>query len=398
MRILVVSQYFDPENFRINEVCYELSNRGHEVFVLTGIPNYPYGEIFEGYEDSKRMNEVLNGVHVYRTNCRPRKKGALNLLRNYISFVKVASKKVKELPKCDIVYVYGLSPISIAMPGIKYAKRHNVPLVINCLDLWPDSIKVMGIKENSFLFKIVKKYSQGIYNKADKILIPSPQFESYLSGVCLVPEDNIEILFNHAESDYLACTNVKVDNKIHLLFAGNIGKAQNIELLINAIYRLDPKLRQSVIVDLVGDGSHVEVLKKLIEELDLNEIFIFHGHKSIKDVMEYYNLCDACILNLDGSGSISLTIPGKLQSYMASGKPIIAAVSGSARDLIIEANCGLISSNNDVELFSDNIAKFISNPNDYKDYGDNGRKYFIDNFTLDKHVSQLENYLKGMLK
>lgn len=394
MKILVISQYFEPENFRINDVCYELARNGHEVSVVTGIPNYPEGEIYHGYESQDKHYELINGVNVYRSNIRPRKKGAKSLFLNYISFMRKGTKKALSLGLFDIVYVYEVSPITQIVPGIKYATKRKVPLVVNCLDLWPESIKVMGIKETSLLFKLVKKYSAHIYKKVTTLLVPSPGFKPYLNQLCNLKEEEIQVLYNHAESIYLNCEQTHIDEKIHLLFAGNIGKAQNIDLIINGLVSLKPEIQSQLIIDIVGDGSYLETLKEKVEILDLGNKVIFHGRKTLDEIQYYYNLADACILTLENSNAISKTIPAKVQGYMASGKPIIAAVEGSTFDLLEKAQCALLAKGNDISVFATHIENFVKDQSHYSNLGKKGRQYFLEHFTLNQHVKQLSRYLE----
>ena len=153
MKILIVSQYFYPENFRINDLALELKKRGHEITVLTGLPNYPKGEYFEGYDDTKNCDEVWNDIPVYRCKLRPRKTGSVNLIRNYVSFVIEANKKLKKLQNrdFDLIYVFEVSPITVALPAIKLKNKKNIPIIINIQDLWPENIVAVTGMTNSII-------------------------------------------------------------------------------------------------------------------------------------------------------------------------------------------------------------------------------------------------------
>lgn len=395
MKILIISQYFDPENFRINEVTYELAKRNHDVSVLTGIPNYPEGKVYEGYEISYKDVEMKNGVKIYRTKIRPRKKGSINLFLNYLSFVLKSNKKIKLFDDFDIIYVYGMSPITQVIPGIKLKKKIKIPLVVNIQDLWPESILITSIKEDSLIFKLTKRVSLWIYKNINLILIPSLGFKKYLKEVGKVKEEKIKLLYNHAESFYLEFEDTKIDDKTHFLFAGNIGKAQNIEIMIEAMTSLDKTLLDKIVFDIVGDGSNLEELKRLVKDNKLEKHVMFHGRKELKDLKYFYELADICVLTLIDNSSISNTIPAKVQGYMASGNPILAIVSnGSSSKLIEEAKCGVIVDTNNIKDIALKIEYMINNIEQCYKMGQNGRGYFINNFTLNKHVDSLETYFR----
>ena len=178
MKILIISQYFYPENFRINDLALELKNRGHKITVLTGLPNYPKGEYFDGYDDKKNCDEIWNDIPIYRCKLRPRKTGSVNLIKNYLSFVVEANKKLKELENqdFDLIYVFEVSPITVALPAIKFKKKKKLPIVINIQDLWPENIIAVTGITNFIVIGLVNKMVNYIYKHCDLILTASPSF------------------------------------------------------------------------------------------------------------------------------------------------------------------------------------------------------------------------------
>lgn len=393
MDILVITQYYYPEQFRINDICEELA-KNNNVTVITGLPNYPEGQIAKEYRFFKNRKQEINGVKVVRVSMIGRGHNVIKLFLNYLSYMITASCKVMFMKKrYDIVYVHEVSPVTQILPGILAKKLSKCRLVVNCQDIWPEVIKVYGIRESSIIFKIVKKFSSCLYRGADQILISTSAFKNYLIEVCKVKKENINLLYNHAEDIYLHFGNkTNNDNKIHLLFAGNIGKAQNLDCLVNAVSILEPEYKNEIIIDLVGDGSYLEELKQMINSLNLNQIFIFHGRKNINELREYYELADAFILTLEGNSLIGNTIPSKLQSYMGAGKYILASINGETANLINKVDCGKVCSAGDYNQFTINIKDFILNKDIFMEKGIKGRLYFKNNFTIDIFTNKLINY------
>ena len=193
MKILVISQYYFPEQFRVNDLCEEFVNRGHEVTVLTGLPNYPQGEIYEGYENRQRRTEYINGVKIFRCGLLPRKTGIIRLFLNYCSFAINSTLYTKKLEKdYDLIFVYQLSPVTMAIPALALKRRHNIPIVLYCLDIWPESVIGNFVKKNSIIYKLVKKISQSIYCNCDEIIVSSPSFKDYLCKECKVKMENMQ--------------------------------------------------------------------------------------------------------------------------------------------------------------------------------------------------------------
>lgn len=229
MKILVVSQYYYPEQFRITEICEELVRRGHAVTVLTGRPNYPEGEVYPGYAHIRR--ETHNGVEIVRCQIRPRKHGAAALALNYMSFLLRGWLRAGLLPKdFDVVFVYQLSPVTMAAPALRYKRRHGVPMYLYCLDLWPESIRDSIPNTASLPYRLVHRWSRKLYNGADAVGITSRPFRDYLSSVCAVPTEKITYLPQHGEDmqrygDLSAVQNGVTD----FVFLGNVGVAQDLE-------------------------------------------------------------------------------------------------------------------------------------------------------------------------
>lgn len=389
MKILVVDQYYYPEEFQINDICEQMVKDGHDVTVLTGLPNYPTGIIPEEYKHGKRRDEHINGVHVIRSYEIGRKKGALGMIKNYMSFVISASIKQYKLPKdFDIVFIYETSPVTLAIPGEKYARRRKVPLFFYCCDIWPECAKVMIKNEKSLMYKIIKKWSTRIYRKADIIALQTEGFFDYFKSVHGINEERLRYLPQFANSDYLEMDlSPERNGIIDFVFTGNVGIAQDIGGLIEAVDSISeiPGFK----VHIVGSGSFLEEAKKLTKEKNLEDVIVFYGRRPYEEMTKFYKLADVCLATLQADSLLNLTMPSKVQGYMAAGKPILAAVSGKSREIIEENNCGLcITPGNSVEL-AEAMKSFIHDYDKYKDCGVNGRNYFKHNFTKEIFMKRL---------
>lgn len=376
MKILVICQYYYPEPFRISDICEELVKEGHEVQVVTGYPNYPLGKIYDGYGKGKRIDEVINGVKVHRCYEIPRKTGALNRFLNYFSFpisssYYVLSDKCKseDGTKFDLVFCNQLSPVMMGRAAIKYKNKCKVPAIMYCLDLWPESLIAGGIKKGSIIYRVFNSISKKIYREMDKILITSESFSDYFISKFKIY--NTEYLAQYAEELFLPEKCKKTPNQyIDLMFAGNIGTAQNVKIIIDAAKKLQhvERLRFHI----VGDGIELESLKK--QAVGLNNV-IFYGRKSIEEMPNYYAMADAMLVTMEKDPIISLTLPGKIQSYMAAGKAILGSIDGEAKKVISVSECGYCSEAEDVNELVKNIQKFIE-CNDKKIFGYRAFEYY----------------------
>ena len=398
MKILVVSQYFYPEQFRINDIVRELVKKGHKVTVLTGLPNYPDGFIYPGFERAYNKEEEYFGAKIYRCKLRPRKKGTLNLCLNYISFVRNANRKLKKIsPDFDVVYVYEVSPIFQAIPAIKYGKRNRIPIVLYNMDIWPDCVRDRNDKPMSTrnpIYLISKHYSRYVYKNVDYILNKCDDFGLYLTDLFKISPNKMSTLYEHAETNYLSVSEKPIDNGVvDFMFLGNIGKSQNCDLIVDAFSRISS---DNVSLHFVGSGSHVEALQKKVNDLGLRNVF-FHGRKSLQETIDYYNLADVCILSLSNKTASGLTPPGKLFGYMAACRPILASINGSTQTIIQEAGCGYscpADDSNDIYL---TMSTILDNLDDLIPMGKKGRRFFLDHFTIDKHINCLEKELFNLV-
>lgn len=385
MKILVTCQYYKPEPFRISDICEELASRGHEVTVVCGQPNYPMGEIYDGYSGRQKREEILNGVKVHRCFNFGRKRGMFHRTLNYLSYYRSSGRYAKKIKdEFDVVFVNQLSPVLMANAAIKYKKKHNKKIVLYCLDLWPESLVFGGIKRGSVLYRILHNISKRIYKNADEILITSKSFETYFKNEFGI--SCTHYLPQYAESMFSpeSCSKIP-DGKIDLMFAGNVGTAQSVETIIRAAEKTRniPNLRWHI----VGDGSEFGKIKSLAEELELTSV-IFHGRQPIEKMPEFYSMADAMLVTMQANPIISMTLPGKVQSYMAAGKPIIGAINGETPKIIKEAGCGLCCDAEDSDALAKLAVEFMNS--DGNVFGKNAYDYYCSFFKKHIFLDKLE--------
>ncbi len=393
MKILVVCQHFYPENFRINDICFELAKKGHSVTVLTGLPNYPKGKIFKEYRFFKNRKQIINGVKIIRCTLVGRGKSLLRMMINYMSFAILGSIKSLFIKKdFDVIYVYQLSPITMTWPAIMVKKLTKKPLVIHVLDQWPISITTGGVSKKSLIYKLLTKWSKNAYNKADIITCSSRPFKDYFINE-LKLDKNKKFLYlpSYAEDNY---KNIKTinNNKFDLLFAGNIGPAQSVETIIEAANIL--KDNKSIMFHIVGDGLSFNNCKELSKKYKLKNVK-FYGYHNVKEMTKYYELADAFLITMVNNEVVNSTLPAKLQSYMLAGKPILGSISGEVKKVIEEAKCGLCVDSLDYKDLSKIILE-ASISKKIDTWSKNAFNYYEKNFKKDKCINTLEKVLKDV--
>lgn len=392
MKVLVVCQYYHPEPVRITDICEELVKKGHEVTVLTDIPNYPMGDIYPEYKHGNKRVETINGVKIHRCYTIPRKTNAIMRFLNYHSFSFFSKKYINKLDDdFDVILVNQLSPVMMANAAIKYKNKYNKKVVMYCLDIWPESLCAGGIKKNSIIYKVYYLISKKIYSNIDYILVTSKSFIKYLRDSFNIDEKLIGYLPQYSESLFnIKDCKKEPNDTIDLLFAGNIGKAQSIDTIIDAAKIL--KENKKLFFHIVGDGQELERLKKKKATLKLDNV-IFYGRKPLEEMPLYYKKADAMIVSLCGDSLISATLPGKVQTYMAAGKPIIGSANGETMEIIKKSKCGFCGSADNPDELVIAIKNFLNCKNKDK-LGINSYNYYLNNFDKEIFINKMIESLK----
>ena len=380
--MLVISQYFYPETFRINDMAAEWVRRGYKVTVLTGIPNYPMGKFFDGWSLTKRRREKWNGIDIIRIPLIPRGRSSIGMILNYLSFV-VSGWFWKNFTKikADLVFSFEVSPMTQVKVGCWYAQKNKIPHFVYVQDLWPENIiTVTGIR-SPFVIKPIDRMVDKIYAQADKIFVPSPSFaESILERKVKVSPEKIHYWPQYAEDFYKPLERKKIDlipedNSFKIAFTGNIGYVQGLEILPKTAALLKDEKIKFIIV---GDGRYQSEFEKQIENFRVKDKFIMIPRKPAEEIPEILSACDAGFISFSDSALWAKTIPAKLQSYMACGKAVIASASGETQRIIDEAECGICTKLGDPDELAQGILKMIHA--DYSAMGRNAREYFERNF------------------
>lgn len=392
MKVLVVCQYYKPEPFRISDICEALVEMGHSVTVVTGTPNYPEGVIYPGYENGAKADEIINGVTVHRCPLIPRKSGALYRFLNYYSFVFSSQKYLRGLNEdFDVVFVNQLSPVMMAQAALTWAKRKGKRCVLYCLDLWPESLLAGGIRKDSLIYKVFRRVSRRIYQSADQILVTSRGFVPYFEETLGLTGKKLGYLPQYAEDMFGALPeSTEPKNTVDFLFAGNVGSLQSVETIVEAARLLQNE--SQIRVHIVGGGISLENCKKQAE--GLNNI-TFHGRRDLGEMPSFYAMADVLLITMGKDPVLSATLPGKVQSYMAAGKPVAGAIDGETARLINEeALCGACCGAEDAPALAEILRQMAADPDKRKEYGSNARRYYREHFQKTKFLVELERVLE----
>lgn len=399
MKILVVSQYFWPESFVINDLVETLAIQGHELEVLTGKPNYPDGVVFAGYNVEGLDDEQFRaGVRVRRVPLRPRGVGgAKNLSLNYCSFVWNGLRHFSRLVKggrYDVIFVFAPSPIFAAIPAIWLKWRTKTHLAIWIQDLWPESLSATGFVQDPFVLRVVGFVVRAIYACADTLLIQSHAFRRAVATYAR--EDKIVYYPNsYRDGVLLSDGGAKIpeallallDENFCLLFAGNLGTAQSLETIVGAAERLRHLSKIRFVV--VGSGSMQGWLEAQKREKMLDNL-ILAGRFSPADMPDIFRRAAGLIVTLKQERIFSFTIPSKIQAYLAAGRPLVGALDGEGARVILDAKAGLASPAEDVAGLTENIEKLFRMSNEERArLGEAARTYYLQNFEMEHQARRL---------
>lgn len=404
MRILIVSQYFWPENFRVNDLAVELIRRGHEVVVLTGIPNYPSGKVFPAFYANPSEFSKYEGVNIIRVPMLARGKGRFRLLLNYLSFVFAGaifgSWRLLGV-KVDVIFVFEPSPVTVGLPAVLFGKLKRAPVVFWVLDLWPDTLAALGVVRSPRLLSWIGRMVGFIYDHSTLVL---GQSRSFLGSIGLYCADKGKIRYFPSWSETLFADDAATPapevpirpNGFNVLFAGNIGEAQDMSAVLDAADLL--REYQSIRWIIVGDGRMSGWLIDQVRIRGLQENILVLGRFPVERMPSFYAHANALLVSLRRDSVFSKTIPGKLQSYLMSGIPILGMLDGEGAVVIREANAGLVCEAGD----SAGLARAVMNLAamtlvERHKLGANGRKYAVQEFDRTRLIDRLESLLNEAL-
>ncbi len=390
MRILVFTQYFWPEQFTINHLVLLLKKAGHDVEVLTGKPNYPKGEFFTGYKFFPATKELWNDITINRVPLVARgKESRLGLFINYISFILFAAfiaPWMLRRKEYDTVFVYAPSPVLQALPAILLGKLKKVPVILWVQDLWPESLSATEHVKSSLILSAVRYLVKFCYSHVDLILVQSKAFIEPVKKLAI--GKRVEYFPNTVDSNFYNLKNKKspliysLNTGFSILFAGNIGNAQSMETIVEASLILQKYSDIKIVV--VGSGSKLDWVFEQKKLKNLNNLHL-EGHFPVDVMPSIMRSASVLLVSLKDNPILDLTVPNKIQAYLATGKPIIASLNGEGARIVVESGAGLAVPAEDAQALANAILKLYKmSENELAAMADNGRKYFKKNF--DEHV------------
>lgn len=400
MRILVVSQVFWPENFRINDLATELAARGHDVTVLTGVPNYPEGSVFDEYAKNPRAFNHLKGVEIVRVPIVTRGSSRPRLMLNYLTFAASAAAmgawKLRRR-RFDAIFVFEPSPVTVGIPAVVLRAIKKAPIAFWVLDLWPETLEAVGAVRSPLGLRMVGRVVSFIYARCDLILAQSKSFIPRIAKYCK-PNARIayfpswaEPLFDRASSGPAAEVPL-LPGAFKVMFAGNIGVAQDFPTILAAAERL--KQHRSIRWLIVGDGRMGDWVRQEVARRGLQETVLMLGRYPVERMPSFYLHADALLVSLRDEPIFAMTIPGKLQSYLAAGIPVIAMLNGEGADVVERHQCGLTCSAGDADGLAAAVLKLAASSADERlQMGQNGRRGSEEEFDRTRLMTQLEAWL-----
>ncbi|EJC82691.1 glycosyltransferase [Rhizobium leguminosarum bv. trifolii WSM2297] len=400
MRILFVSQYFWPEDFRANDIVLGLKERGHEVVVVTGLPNYPGGKLLPTYSLFRGpYREEWNGIEIIRSPLLPRgQSDGIKLTLNYISFALFCSMiMLFRRRKADIVFCWMVSPITQVLPAIVAKKLLSVPLVLWVMDLWPDSLFASGRVSNRYLIALVGSFTRWIYRRCDIILGQSRRFIGHIKKVGKFSHDRVYYMPQWEPpvlpADLVAISLPPLPEGFRIVFTGNVGFSQDFGTIVEAARRLSARSDIHWIV--VGEGDALQWVRERVAEAGLQANFHLLGRYPFGAMPEFYHNADVLLATLRRVEIFSMTIPTKIQSYLSSGRPMITAIDGEVAEIVSESGAGFAVPAGDAESLAGAVLKMASlSKRERAEMGERGQHYFRKNFGRDELLDRLTTLLK----
>ncbi|MEG1580878.1 MAG: glycosyltransferase family 4 protein [Bacteroidaceae bacterium] len=392
--ILLISQHFYPEQFKCNDVAFELAKKGYNVTVLTGIPNYPKGKFFPSYGLIKRRKEVVNGVKIHRALLVPRGNGkGLRLALNYFSWAFFASLQVIWIclfHRFDAIVVHETSPITVGIPAVLAKKMQRIPMLFWVLDLWPESLTAAGGVTSPSVLKFFTRLTQWIYKHSSKILLSSRGFRN---SICEKGPfgDKLEYFPNWAERTITSNRTYhlpEIPTGFCIMFAGNMGEAQDFEHIMECALQL--KEEKQIHFLFVGDGRKRTWVETFIEKEKLEQTVHWLGRHPLESMPIFFEQANVMFVSLKNKHIFNLTAPAKFQSYMAAGKPIVAMLNGEGQRLIEESSCGLFVKAGDADALAKTLKRMTQmESKQLEQWGKNGRDFCAEHFNLEKSMNHL---------
>ena len=400
-RILVVTQHFWPENFRINDIVEGFLQDGLEVDVLCGLPNYPKGEWFDGYGPQGPWEEHYGSAQVFRAKEWPRKGNtSVNIFLNYVSWPLYAAAALNRLPGgYDAVFCFNTSPVLMCWPAIRYARKHKIPFTNYVLDLWPENLYSVLPVSNKLLRRIAQGVSDHLYKQADRLIAMSEPLQQRLCERTGKPKSAVAAIPQYCEDFYAvpqhdAALEERFAGRFNLVFTGTFTPAQSLDMVLRAVLEARAAGAENLHLLLVGDGMSQESLQTLAQELHAEDAVTFYGSVPAKEVPKFTALADALLISLSDSPDLGLTVPGKLASYMAAGKPILASMNGAGFAAVQQSGGGLVSPACNQHALAENMLRLTTmTETDRAALGAKAKEYYLAHYRRAELLRRLETFI-----
>jgi len=399
LKILVVTQYFWPENMRINNMVEGFVAKGHEVTVLTGLPNYPEGQVYAEFRRDPTQFSSYRGARIVRVPMLARGKWSVTLALNYLSFFSsaslIGSYKLRGQP-FDSIFAYGVSPIMGAIPALLLGRLKKAPVLVWVLDLWPESLRAVGVVKSPRLLGLVGKVVSWIYNRTDYLLLQSRSFDENVKQYCTraIAPERLVYFPSWAEDDFSGELQApsdllqRDDAVFTILFAGNIGDAQDFPAIMAAVKAVKADLPVRWVI--VGDGRASQWLTKHVAEQRMDNVLLL-GRHPLEKMPALFAIADALLVSLRTNEVFEKTIPGKVQAYLASGKPVIAMIDGEAANVVAGSGAGMVCGSGDAPALANIVRTMGAMPkSELENMGLLGRRYYLEHFSKDTLFDRLE--------
>ena len=399
-KILVVTQHFWPENFRINDIVEGFLQDGIAVDVLCGLPNYPKGEWFPGYSAAGPFEEEWHGARLYRCKEVPRRGNtSVNIFLNYVSWPWYAAHALHRLSGgYDAVFCFNTSPVLMCWPAIRYAKKHHIPFTNYVLDIWPENLySVLNVK-NKALRAIAQGVSDALYKKADRLIAMSEPLQQRLCQRTGMPPQKVAVIPQYCEDFYAvpqpdAALQAQFGGRFNLVFTGTFTPAQSLETVITAVQDARSRGADMLHLLLVGDGMSRAALEAKVKDLHAEDAVTFYGSVPATDIPKFTALADALIVCLSDSPDLGLTVPAKVASYMAAGKPVLASMDGAGNAAVAAAG-GLSSPACDDAALADNLLALTRmDAAQRAAMGQSAKEYYLANYRRSELLRKLEHFI-----
>lgn len=399
-KILVVTQHFWPENFRINDIVEGFLQDGIAVDVLCGLPNYPKGKWFPGYSAAGPFEEEWHGARLYRCKEVPRRGNtSVNIFLNYVSWPWYTAHALHRLPGgYNAVFCFNTSPVLMCWPAIRYAKKHHIPFTNYVLDIWPENLySVLNVK-NKALRAIAQGVSDALYKKADRLIAMSEPLQQRLCQRTGMPPQKIAVIPQYCEDFYAvpqpdAALQAQFGGRFNLVFTGTFTPAQSLETVITAVQDARSRGADMLHLLLVGDGMSRAALEAKVKELHAEDAVTFYGSVPATDIPKFTALADALIVCLSDSPDLGLTVPAKVASYMAAGKPVLASMDGAGNAAVAAAG-GLSSPACDAAALADNLLALTRmDAAQRAAMGQSAKEYYLAHYRRSELLRKLEHFI-----